>query len=397
MPTPMLEVWDRFEGLSIAGKYSLRRLLESGEESALFLAGGEGEERIAVRLVRDSAGEATAQAALWRRIASLPHPNLVRILGAGELEVDGILVAWAAMEHPEENLGEVLYDRALTAEEARHALVATTAALAHLHAHGLAHGAINPWSVVAVGETVKISAAGAYEAGPEGIAADVRALGLTACEMLTRRVPEVADGTPQLSPEDREAVAPLEIFIRRCLTGDSTARLLAYLRGEPEPPAMPKPKPVRDAAPRPALRIPHWAYWAAGFLVVLAVLLVVAGGGRSSVPEPPPIPAAAPPPVEMPEPRPSPFESAARPSNADEQWRVIVYTYVQSEAAEKSARDINRRFPEFQAEVFAPRGNRPPYLVSLGGRMSRDAAVELQQAARAKGLPRDTYVQNYTR
>lgn len=395
MPMPILEVWDRFEGLSIGGKYLLRRPLESGEESALFLAGGGGEGRIAVRLVRAAEGESAVQAALWQRIAAEPHPNVVRILDAGELEVDGVLVAWAAMEHPDENLGEVLYDRALTAAEARQALVAMTSALAHLHSHGLAHGAISPWSVVAVGDAVKISAAGAYEAGPEGTAADVRALGLTACEMLTRRVPEVADGMPRLSPEDRQAVAPFETFIRRCLAGDSSARLAAYMRGEPEPPPVRAPKPARRKAPRPGWRIPQWGYWAAAFVAVLAMLLLVAGRGRDSVPEPPPMPASAPPPPEMPEPRPSPFDSADRPQNAAEQWRVIVYTYAQAEAAEKSARAINGRFPEFEAEVFAPRSGQPPYLVSLGGRMTRDEAIRLQQAARGKGLPRDTYVQNY--
>jgi hypothetical protein len=80
-----------------------------------------------------------------------------------------------------------------------------------------------------------------------------------------------------------------------------------------------------------------------------------------------------------------------------EDWKVIVFTYRSSSAAEHKARSINEKWPEANAQVFAPTGpSRPPFLVALGGWMNREAAVRLLKIARGKGLPRDTYIQNYS-
>jgi hypothetical protein len=116
-----------------------------------------------------------------------------------------------------------------------------------------------------------------------------------------------------------------------------------------------------------------------------------AGGQRTGAAETPAhglrSPAQVPPP-------PSTTERAA--SEPDRIWRVIAYTYNGLTHAENKARTINGKYPQFHAEVFAPRGrNRGPYLVSLGGRKTRAEALHVQQAARAKGLPRDTFVRNY--
>jgi hypothetical protein len=84
----------------------------------------------------------------------------------------------------------------------------------------------------------------------------------------------------------------------------------------------------------------------------------------------------------------------ARPRSA---WRVVAYTYSTHRDAEKRARTINARHPAFHAEVFAPRGkDRSPYLVALGGRMTREEAARLQKQAKSKGLPRDTFIRNYS-
>jgi eukaryotic-like serine/threonine-protein kinase len=45
-------------------------------------------------------------------------------------------------------------------------------------------------------------------------------------------------------------------------------------------------------------------------------------------------------------------------------------------------------------EVFTPNG-RAPYLVTVGGVMSRDEAFAMARKARSEGLPRDSYAQNY--
>jgi hypothetical protein len=77
-------------------------------------------------------------------------------------------------------------------------------------------------------------------------------------------------------------------------------------------------------------------------------------------------------------------------------WRVIAYTYTSRAAAEKKARAINGKWPDLLTEVFVPGGANGLYLVALGGRMTREEALNLQRRAQGKGIPRDSYVQNYS-
>ena len=76
-------------------------------------------------------------------------------------------------------------------------------------------------------------------------------------------------------------------------------------------------------------------------------------------------------------------------------WRVILYTYARQEDAEKMAQSVNAKHAGLNAEVFSPSGHGGPYLVTAGGRMTREDAVRLRQQVRGSGLPRDSYIQNY--
>ncbi len=76
-------------------------------------------------------------------------------------------------------------------------------------------------------------------------------------------------------------------------------------------------------------------------------------------------------------------------------WRVVTYTYDSSADAESRANAINKRHSDLKAGVFAPNGNAGPYLVVIGGEMSRESALTLRQRALRLGLPHDSYVQNY--
>ena len=78
-----------------------------------------------------------------------------------------------------------------------------------------------------------------------------------------------------------------------------------------------------------------------------------------------------------------------------EQWRVVAFTYNHADQAEKKAETIALQHADLHAEVFAPTGG-APYLVTVGGQMSRDQAFELARQVRRLGLPRDTYAQNYS-
>lgn len=76
------------------------------------------------------------------------------------------------------------------------------------------------------------------------------------------------------------------------------------------------------------------------------------------------------------------------------QWRVIAYTYDRADQARKKAATLAGLHPNLHPEVFTPSGH-APYLVTVGGVMNRDQAVALARQLRRRGLPRDTYAQNY--
>ena len=84
--------------------------------------------------------------------------------------------------------------------------------------------------------------------------------------------------------------------------------------------------------------------------------------------------------------------AAAAPGGA--QWRVVAFTYNREEQATQKAHAIAAQHPALKPEVFSPNG-RAPYLVTLGGWMSVEEASALREKARAQGLPRDIYKQNY--
>lgn len=76
------------------------------------------------------------------------------------------------------------------------------------------------------------------------------------------------------------------------------------------------------------------------------------------------------------------------------QWRVVAYTYNHEAQAQQKADAIRKQHPSLNPEVFSPNG-RAPYLVTVGGPMSREDAESFKRKARGAGLPRDLYAQNY--
>lgn len=76
-------------------------------------------------------------------------------------------------------------------------------------------------------------------------------------------------------------------------------------------------------------------------------------------------------------------------------WRVVAYTFNLEDQAQKKADSLAKRDASLNPQVFSPNGH-APYLVTIGGQMTRDQAEALKQKARSSGLPQDTYAQNYT-
>jgi hypothetical protein len=159
-----------------------------------------------------------------------------------------------------------------------------------------------------------------------------------------------------------------------------------------------------------------WPLLAAAAVVLLILALNQRPASETpsqpaSVPEAPaqptpvasaPVAPIAPPPAD---PKPSPAgEAISTPSEpppsepappATAMWRVIAFTYKAYDDAAMMADQINQRHPDFQAAVFSPPDKQGYFLVSLGGRMSREDAVRLQDKVRAEGLSRDVYIKKF--
>jgi hypothetical protein len=76
------------------------------------------------------------------------------------------------------------------------------------------------------------------------------------------------------------------------------------------------------------------------------------------------------------------------------QWRVVAYTFNKENQAQQKADSLAKRNPSLNAQVFTPNG-RAPYLVTVGGLMTREQAEAFKRKALSAGLPHDLYAQNY--
>jgi hypothetical protein len=96
-------------------------------------------------------------------------------------------------------------------------------------------------------------------------------------------------------------------------------------------------------------------------------------------------------------PAPKPTAAIATPAIATPatQWRVVAFTYNRQDQAQHKVDQLAEKHKSLNPEVFTPNG-RAPYLVTIGGPMSRDEAMAFKNRARGEGLPRDLYAQNYT-
>lgn len=81
--------------------------------------------------------------------------------------------------------------------------------------------------------------------------------------------------------------------------------------------------------------------------------------------------------------------------NGQPQWRVVAFTYNREDQAWQKAAALGRQHSFLRPEVFTPTGH-APFLVTVGGAMTREQAFAFKQKARNAGLPRDLYAQNYT-
>jgi len=302
------------EGQLVDGRFLLLRYLGGSEHSDVFLTEvHEGERRLkaAIKLVPAVGENDELQLSRWRLAAGLSDPHLIPLFEMGRCELGGKPLLYAVMECAEENLAQILPERALTPAEAREMLDSVLDVLAYLHGKGLVHGHIKPTNIMANGDLLKLSSDGLCRAGellgrpgrpdaydspenaPEAIASpqtmspagDVWSLGMTLVETMTQKLP-VARAAEQRELLPHTLPEPFLDIARHCLQRRpqdrwTIAQIADRLQNRiPAPEAhAPTPPPPRPAATRPsrppAMRQRYGIPVIAG--IVLLLVAIVAG------------------------------------------------------------------------------------------------------------------------
>ncbi|HLJ77047.1 MAG TPA: hypothetical protein VKT75_06525 [Acidobacteriaceae bacterium] len=151
-----------------------------------------------------------------------------------------------------------------------------------------------------------------------------------------------------------------------------------------------------DEEPVPLWRRPSapWVLGGAAGILLVTIFTLIALLHRSPAPAAPAAPVVVTQPMQTPKASAQPATAPPRAAAPQPGWRVIAWTYDREADAQHKADALARKFPQLRPAVFALKG-RAPYLVSLGGVMTKDQALALRKEAVRLGLPRDTYAQNY--
>lgn len=286
------EEWKTWEDRVVEGKFPLRQWLGGSDHSAVFLTefAGSPPQKAAIKLIA-AGNDSPRQLSRWRSAAQLSHPHLVRIYESGRCRLDSTLLLYVVMEFAEEDLSQILPQRALAPAEVTDLLPPLLDALSYLHGQGLVHSRIKPSNILAVGDLLKLSSdhvaapaasgevasrrdvydAPETSAGIVSAASDLWSVGATLVTALTQSPPFEGEasqsdpGVPKSIPEPFRGIARECLHLdpkRRCSVEDILARLQPSARSVPEKPHTIAP-PVRE---------PNRGFIAAGLL--LAVLLV---------------------------------------------------------------------------------------------------------------------------
>src|SRR5713101_4813226 len=311
----MSETWKRWEGGTVDGRFPLQSYLGGSDHSAVFLtptqgaAGDSG--RGAIKLIPADPAGAEDQLLRWEAAGELTHPNLIPIFSSGRCELDGTDLLYVVMEYAEENLSQILPERALTSEEARGMLPPILRALQYVHDKGFVHGHVQPSNILAVGDQVKLSsdalsvpdegrrgegAIGDYDppeaaTGAISAPADVWELGVTLIEVLTQRLP-VWDRVGPSAPEVPVAVPePFREIAEHCLQVDAGKRWTVGEISDRFQSARTAPASVQreKMASAPAISgqgkaSAKWPYWLGLAAVVTVAFILIARPKLSNPP-----------------------------------------------------------------------------------------------------------------
>jgi TonB family protein len=332
----MSDIWQLCEGQVIDNRFRLRQYLGGTDDSAVFFThlGDSKSQKAAIKFI-PAGPTADFQLSLWRRTMQLVHPNLLPILDIGRCRLENRDRLFVVMEYAEEDLSQILPQRALTASEVRDMLEPVLDALVYLHSHGLVHSRIKPSNILATADQLKLSSDALFPAGesrkvsrkfdvhdapettssPLAAAADVWSLGMTLVETLTQQAPALPSGSqadpavpdviPQpfldiarhalrRDPRRRWTIAEIAARVNPVAVAAAAAQSVSPLAiplsavpavpaaklqvpvYDPPPPPKPQAQPQRPQAanpPKQTLVLPNYVVpVAAGLFVIVALL-----------------------------------------------------------------------------------------------------------------------------
>jgi TonB family protein len=353
--TSKTSTWKAWEGTVVDGKFPLKQWLGGADHSAVFLT-EHASQRAAIKLISADTADPD-QLSRWRTAAQLSHPHLIRIFDAGRSQIEGLAVFYVVMECADDDLSQILPERALAPEEATELLPPLLDALSYLHGKGLVHGRIQPSNVLAVGDQLKLSSdqivspsaassrtrrrdlydAPETAAGIVSPAGDLWSLGVTLVAALTQNVAfvgEAEQGGPKLPATIPE---PFRGIARECLHLDPRRRCsIVEIKARLQPAGRSVPAPVEAPAKKVAAASHYRITWR--MLIPVAVIVVLAFGWglfhkssepsiaspnkdvKVETPEPPKAtapattPARTAPPATNPQPAPTAPSPAAKPA-----------------------------------------------------------------------------------
>jgi hypothetical protein len=442
-----MNLWTEYEGRTIDGVYPLTKLIRPEGRSAFFTTSNGTGVPTVIRLI-ESHFDGDQILTRWRGVAALNHPNLVKLKKFGHVVVDETSLVYAVMEPVDSNLAELLKERRLTELETKQLATSLLAAIGALHSSGFVHEHVVPENVLAVGETIKLRSDCIRETleGEEGVALkrkDVRDYATVLLQALTQRT--TLEGASPLP-------GPFDQIVRKGMSGEwgfsqisvalkPTARVAQAIAAAQEPVVgaaasrtvdrpsvatkLPAERPVVESPRVPPsvarrIRVPAdsprglgpkgIAYGVGAFLIILLGWYFVHSRSASSKGV---VPAATAPAPAVQQAAPVAEKSSAAttvtprapavtanvsaPTGTNVSgvnWRVVAFTYNQEEQARQKAAEIGREHPDLSPSVFTPNGH-APFLVTLGGQMSKQEAFAFSGKAKREGMPQDTYAQNY--
>ena len=190
-----MPLWNELEGTRVADKFPLKRLLRSEGRTAWF-ATEDTQGQPAVISLFESLNDEAAVLERMKAAARIQHPSLVSIRETGSMPSEDGPLVYVIMEPFEESLADVTRERPLSTEETSEVVDSMLAALEAVHGAGMTHGHMEPASVLAAGERIKLRSdclyyqtkdAGGRDGSRESETKDVRGLAATVYEALTQR------------------------------------------------------------------------------------------------------------------------------------------------------------------------------------------------------------------